>query len=214
MNKKRLLTVMGGSKKTTYILQAPITTVTDSYIASYSVDADTNFGTNEYIFVGENISGTGLFYRGLIKFDLSTIPTNTRVYKARLSLWKNFDRSNSNALLNVHRLKRVWVENQVTYNIYSTGNNWQTAGGFGANDCEQTPIGSISVLAGSNAAAVDAVKVDIELDAVSIKNMINGTFSNNGFLLKNSVELNDMWGYMSSNGSTPEQLPTLTIVGY
>jgi len=35
-------------------------------------------------------------------------------------------------------IKRAWVESQVTWNIYSTGNNWQTAGGEGANDSDST----------------------------------------------------------------------------
>ena len=39
-------------------------------------------------------------------------------------------------------MKRDWVEAQVTWNIYSTGNSWQTAGATGANDYDSSAVGS------------------------------------------------------------------------
>jgi hypothetical protein len=42
----------------------------------------------------------------------------------------------------VYRVKRAWTESQVTWNVYTTGNSWQTAGCSGADDRESTAIGT------------------------------------------------------------------------
>lgn len=45
----------------------------------------------------------------------------------------------------IYYVKRNWVNAQVTWNEYSTGNGWQTAGCRGANDKSSVSMGSLSM---------------------------------------------------------------------
>jgi hypothetical protein len=108
----------------------------------------------------------------------------------------------------VFRQKRAWVETQATWNIYSTGNNWSTAGGFHVDDCEQTDIGNRAFTATET---LNQFK-DFTLTAASIAEMIaGGGFTNNGFLIKADTETNDQYLFAGSGDGTAENRPKLVI---
>src|SRR3990172_1374127 len=83
--------------------------------------------------------------RTLIKFALSALPPNAVIQSAVLSLFLQANFADNVRIFRVYRLKRAWVLSDTTWNNWSAGQAWQTAGGFGANDCEQTDIGSVSI---------------------------------------------------------------------
>lgn len=171
----------------------------------YDDSATTNYGTNVTLFVGDT---GGARYRTLIKFaGLSdgTIPPGAVISAATLSLYCYGENSGNARTLRVFRLKRAWVEAQATWNIYSTGNNWQTAGGFGANDCEQTDIGSRAF----SATETTGEYKDFSLTVADIQAIVNGTWTNNGFLIKADTESNDRYSFYSSDNAANK--PKLTI---
>lgn len=117
----------------------------DTYIFSNS--ATTNFGADVAIGIGENNNATSRISRGLIKFDLSSIPSNATIVSATLSLWTASDLSDNDRTLKVYRLKVPFNETQATWNAASTGVNWQVSGASGTNDRESVEIGSVQILA-------------------------------------------------------------------
>ena len=166
--------------------------------------ATTNYKTNAILYVGEANVSTNV-WRALIKFALDTFAyTNKppRVGEAVLNLYLNTDVSSNARRFSVYRLLKVATAD-ATWNTYDGANNWTTAGGFNAADCEQTEIGSIDLTA-----AEAAGWIQIPLDVVKIEEMINGTFTNNGFLIRCDTELNDCYGFSSREGAN---LPYLTI---
>ena len=168
----------------------------DTFIYSYA--ATTNYSTDVGLYVGEVSGVTGAIGRSLIKWNQlsdGTIPSNAVITSCVLSIAPYDDRSASATTLRVFRTKRAWVDNQATWNIYSTGNNWQTAGGFGADDCEQTDIGNIAVSATETLLAFK----DITLTTSAIQEIVSGTWTNNGFLIKTDLELDDCYFYASSD---------------
>ena len=170
--------------------------------------ATTNYGTNTSLFIGNNGGGTNT-YRTLIKFaGLSdgTVPQSSNIISATLSLYCYAEASGNARTLRVYRSKRVWVEAQATWNIYSTGNNWATAGGFGADDCEQTDIGSRDF---SATEATGAYK-DWSLTAAAVQEMVRGTWTNNGLLIKADTENTDRYAFYSSDNA--DNKPKLTVV--
>ena len=171
----------------------------------WSNDANTNFGTGTDIRVGENDSAVNEINRALIKFDLSTIPADAVVTSAILTLTIVTDKSSNVRTQRVFRLKRAWTEAGATWNKYDGTNNWQTAGGFGADDCEQTDIGSLSLSASETGAK------SWTLDNSAIQEMISGAFTNNGFLIKADTESNDGYRYASSDHATAGSRPKLVI---
>lgn len=178
----------------------------DTYFQS--TKPNTNGGNEVEIIVGEINVGNVDIFRTLNKFDLSSIPAEATINSAALSLWVSYDASSNARDFCIYRSKRSWVETQATWNIYSTGNNWQTAGGFGANDTEQSNIGCVSMTASE---AVGTEK-QWSLTASAVQEMINGTWTNNGWLIKANVEADDAYYFYSSNEQTyPERRPKLVI---
>ena len=129
------------------------------------------------MWVGESNNATNKVARSLIKFDLSSIPSNATITSATLSLWTDADFSDNDRTIRVYRLKVPFNETQATWNEFETGVSWQSAGASGTNDRESTDIGSVLIAANE---AIDVEK-QISLSTNKIQEMINGTFTNTGF---------------------------------
>lgn len=166
----------------------------------------TNYGTYTELWVGERKSVT-LIYRSLIKFDLSTLPDTATITSCTLSTWLTYIGSqwaDNNRTLRLYRQKRAWVENQANWNIWSTGNNWAAAGGFGADDCEQTEIGSCAF------ATTDAANA--QKDWVLTPTTKAGLDLGNGWMLKADTEIDDCYVSASSDHATAANRPKLVVV--
>lgn len=188
---------------TTFTSNQDGSTDTDSWYASNA--ATNNYGAEAYLCIGEDKDSVST-RRSVLKFDLSSIPSNATVSSAILSLWLYQDNANNTSTVGVYRLKRAWVEAQVTWNIWKTSNNWSTAGGFHADDCEQTTIGTLNL---GNAEA--AGEKQWSLNAAKVQEWISGAFANNGILMKTASESDDLYLYRSSEYATGGQRPKLVI---
>lgn len=187
-----------------YVSQPDATAGIDAFIEQES--PTTNTGTNNTLNVGE--TNLAVFTdRSLIKFDISSIPSNYVSATATLSLYIALDRSGNARTFRLYRLKRNWVESQVTWVRYSTGNNWQTAGAFGALDCEQTDVSSLDF---TSTEVVDSAKNFI-ISNSSVNEYINGTTANYGWLIKADTELDDRYNFHSSDATTSTLRPKLVI---
>jgi hypothetical protein len=165
-----------------------------------------NSGTSPQAHIGNGGAGTGI-QRQLIKFDLSSIPSNAIVTSAVLSLWLYYDQANQVSTVTCYRQLKAWVESQATWNIWKTGSNWTTAGGFDAADCEQAGIGSRNMTASESAGEKQWV-----LNPSKVQEWISGTLTNNGLLMKSEAETDrDYYAYRSSDYTTAEQRPKLVI---
>ena len=175
-----------------------------------STSPTTNFNTSTFLGIGES-DGVTEVRRSLIRFDLSSIPAGSVINSATLRLYCVQDLSTVARALRVYRSLRAWIEDQATWNVYATGNNWQTAGGFGALDCEQTAIGSRSFTASE---AINVYK-EWTLTPSSIQEMVNGTFANNGFLIRADTETNDAYRFNSNAAASnkPELVIVYTVSG-
>ena len=192
-----------GRMMDTYTSQPDAAAGIDSYVQKNSPTA--NFGTNTGILYGA-INSIQL-YRGFIKFDLSSIPVYSVVSAATLYLTQTGEGANQNGTFNVYRLKVDWVEGEATWNIRKTGTDWTAAGGFHADDCEQTEIASIA-LALNEANG----EKEFSLDISAIQEMVSGSFANNGFLLKVTDEtVANYHTFASSDHATADSRPKLVI---
>lgn len=196
----------GGIQILTLVVQPDGTAGKDAHILS--AQATTNDGASAIMNIGERNDQVTSPIRALIQFDLSGIPAAATILSATLALWANADFSSNARTLRAFRLKRAWVEAEATWNIYSTGNNWESAGGFGEADCEQTDIGSLAL---TDSETVPAFKL-IPLTASAVQEWVDGTLTNNGLLLKMDTESDDAYRYDSSDSATAAQRPKLTVV--
>jgi hypothetical protein len=115
----------------------------DTYLNSAA--PTTNFGNITNLFTAGtcSVQGTSL-YNTLIKFDLSSIPTNANILSAYLYLYHYV--GIPRGTVNIYRIKRNWVETEATWNVYSTGNSWGSSGGTAATDISSSYVysGTIS----------------------------------------------------------------------
>ncbi len=68
--------------------------------------------------------------RGLVKFDLSSIPLGSTVNTASLKLYySGSGGAPTGRTFTVYKITKDWVENEATWNSYQTGSPWGTPGG-------------------------------------------------------------------------------------
>ena len=107
----------------------------DTFIVN--VTPTTNYGTNALLAVGDSSASANAAYRTLVKFSLTGIPSNAVVTAASLSLleYAAYDTASAGSWsVSLYPLLRNWVQAEATWNVYSSGNNWSTAGASGAGD--------------------------------------------------------------------------------
>jgi hypothetical protein len=182
---------------------------TDTFISSYY--ASGNRGANSSLTLGHRggINDTG---RVLIEFPLVDLPDTAVISSITLSLYCTADYSVNSRTYRVYRQKRAWVEGTLTgagtadgatWGTYDGSTSWQAAGGFGADDCEQTEIGTCTLTA---AETLSAFK-DFTLTPTSKADLDLG----NGWLIKADTESNDQYVFASSDSSIAANRPRLTI---
>lgn len=177
---------------TTFSVQPNPTAGQDTYLYLGN-KTSTSGKTSVYIGVGQ-ANSSNYDYRGLIKFDLSTIPSNATVSSATLSLYYCYGTDGVSNTIKVYRQKRAWTENGACWSYYTGTTAWAEEGGFGSDDCEQTEIGSVTI------SDVTYEWKNISLTASKVQEWISGTLTNNGLLLKATDETTNN-SYKSFNSS-------------
>lgn len=173
-----------------------------------SVNPTTNNSAATLVAIGESNAGSSV-WRGIVKPDLSSIPAGSTIIDATLNLVVQNDFSDNSRTMQAYRLSRAWVFNQATWNVYSTGNNWGTAGAANTStDREATGVGSVSVAASPGTGAT----ISLPITASKLQEMLSGgTFTNNGFLLKMDTETNDGMFYNATSNATSGNRPTFVV---
>ena len=122
----------------------------------YAGTATTNYGASTEAAFG-GVTTNRRHY--LVEFDLSSLPASAQIQSVKFKFTVNSVQNANSITVNAYRVYRDWVEMQSTWNIYSTGNNWGTAG------CENTTTDRTSVSSGSVAVTTTgAYEIDIDLD--------------------------------------------------
>ena len=164
--------------------------------------ATSNFGTGATIEV-DGDDGSGVDKTILLKWDVSSIPAGKTVTSASL-VFRVLDATGNS--YQVYELKQNWVETQSTWNVFSTGNNWQTAGAFGANDRG-------TVVLGTAGPASVGTNYTVTLNASGIalvQNWVNNPATNFGLVIGNSTSTDGL-DFSSSEAATAVDHPKLVI---
>ena len=119
---------------------------------------------------------TAKAFRSIFKFDLSGIDSGATVTDAVLSLWEAYALG-ATADVTLNRILLNWVNAEATWNIYSTGNNWNTAGAGGADSDIDSDVSATLSMDGT--AAVDWVAFEGATLIDDVQKFIDGTYANN-----------------------------------
>ena len=186
----------------------------DAMISAFTGTTTTNYGTDTANSgFGEQNNATGATKRFLIKFDLSSIPSNANISSATLSLWVKQDFADNAGTAKMYRLLRNWVESEVTATIYSTGNNWGTF--FCANSSTDYDGSAEHASCSFGTGETDGTEMQFTFTAgglTELKKMIDGTYNNYGWMIKMDTELNDAYlVYTSEEVTQTTRRPKLVI---
>lgn len=173
--------------------------VTDTWINFY--DPNLNFNGETKL----NVQGTEDI-KALVRFDLSALPVGTRITSATLSLYNYAHASSANGgTVSVYPVSRSWIDSQATWNQASAGNNWAAAGMQSGTDYRTSPVTSITI------DTTSGVWRDFDATAI-VQGWIDGTFPNNGFVVRSPTRGAKPLFYSSGYTGNPGLRPRLTIV--
>lgn len=158
---------------------------------------DTNFGNTGGMATNGNLN------RGVLEPDLSNVPEGVTINSATLYLYRSDGFQATPFDVGVFRLLRDWVEAEATWNIYSTGNSWQTAGAAGANDREGTALDTTSI---PNSAAY------YSWDVTSwVQDVVDSAITNQGILIDRTDGADSKYRTFASSEGTDGQRPEIVI---
>ncbi len=143
----------------------------------------------------------------VIKFTgVSNITGPVNVSSARIRLWQS--NNSGTDTISCYRALRAWVESEVTWNVYSSGNNWGTAGALNSStDYENTVLDTITT-----ETATDETYQDLDSAAIAdlVEGWINGTITNDGIICHRTAGGTTFHVFQSSEG-TNGQRPILEV---
>lgn len=198
--------------RTASVYPAPISadiplTANNAFLSS---SATTNF--NNIIRVGESNAAAAI-YRSWIQPDYSSIPSSAQAYilTAILKMTPITDNSDNARTMSAHRCLRAVNTSQATWNIFSTGNNWGTAGASNSTtDYEGgVTLGTQTQPASPTLNSADSFQMT--LLASEIRKFHDGTYTNNGIILFVATQTNDLIEYADRSNATVEYRPKLTV---
>lgn len=191
---------------TTLVLQ-PGSEGIDTYLWAGRHDG-TNFGTSSTLM----INNASAEQTTLLKFDLSSLPTNVVIQSAMLELRVHGGGNNvTNAVVDVHHVSRAWVEGiyddqsppaggGATYQSYDGQTNWTTPGG----DFDSPAVSSVTI------STLDPAWYAWNVTD-SVAAWFSGTIPNDGLIVRTSAGEADKIPFFSSDHTTSANHPKLTV---
>lgn len=157
-----------------------------SYFPNTTGGADLTLGAGLY-----QDSTQSNIIRGLMLFDLSSIPRGSTILSGELNLWLASVANNTSIGVQVHELKKSWGENYATWNNSNSGINWASPGG----DFISTPTDTNQI------SYLTDLSVNYRWDITSLVDKWNKSPSTNyGIILKsNSESTNTYKKFISSD---------------
>ena len=162
----------------------------------------TNYGTTSP--VESTKYGTGDHTHTLVKFSgISSLPAATTINAAALMMYatsvQHYTGGDLTQTISARRVLLSWNESQTTWNVYTTGNNWGTAGCL--SDGADRVASASSSVTGNNAS--DNVWKTFSGMAADVSGMYSGSYGNYGWHLERTDAADDtcFWLWSSDDGT-------------
>ena len=168
-----------------------------------------NFGSSTFVRVDGQIIK---IYRGLLQFDLSSIPANATITNTNLRMVATTVRNTTAFNMSVHRITNAWDEG--TGNGAGGVSNWTTR--LNTGTVLWTTVGgdfNLTAHATTNVSTIGTYNWTGGTMNSLIQNWVNGTNANNGLMLKFSTEGsgNENKDFGSRENATAGNRPLLTF---
>jgi len=173
---------------------------TDTYINESA--ATTNYGSATSV----TVDGAGPFANGLLKWDLSAIPSYATVSDVKLVY--NVTDNSGTSTYSVYRSLKPWTENGATWNTYDGTNAWGAIGSLDSTtDYNSTALGTISKsTTGFGTSTLNSSGI------ATVQGWIDGSFLNNGFMVTKTTGADiDGFVFASKDSLTAANRPALVV---
>ena len=170
-----------------------------------STEATTNYGSEGTTEVTKYEVGN--HSHTIMKFSgISNLPGALNVSSSTLYLYRVPPGHDYNITAKV--LNRNWVEGEATWNIYSTGNSWTTAGGLHETD-DRSSTTTFDILSDDDTAYIDFSSAQLAAD---VEDFADGSLSNYGWhIARTGVgEDGEYQTYVTSDGDDGKR-PYLSV---
>jgi hypothetical protein len=175
----------------------------DTTISEVKGDQDRNQGAQATLWVDGSTRAAGEDRFILLRWDVSAIPPGSQVLSASLE----FHVSNHSAgrPFEILEMKRDWVENQATWNVYASKRPWQLPGAQGAQDHGAAVGLAAPGAVGPYVTILNAAGVTL------VQSWVDVPGSNRGILVADTNN-DDAIGWASREAPNPAARPKLTVV--
>lgn len=173
-------------------------TTNDTYILNNS---NTPQGSSTKIMVGKITNGDES--RGLLFFNISSIPSTDTILDAKIQLYVNSSTGKSiNRTIKIYRITGSFNESQATWYNKTSEQTWSSEGG----DYDSLELNSTKVLNQSG------LYYNFTIPGYIIKGWLNGTYNNYGLMIISNDSLTGNWtDFASSNNPDANQRPKIII---
>ncbi|MDP2628889.1 MAG: hypothetical protein Q8P15_03255 [Nanoarchaeota archaeon] len=170
----------------------------------YSVSATTNFGTGTNMWIGGTSDNDGIS-NTLIYYDMSSLSGATIINSTMYAYMSTTSFAGSGTrTMDINLVKRDWEETEATYNIYSTGNDWATAGGVGTGDIDYTYNTSFS-------GTIAVAWFSIPMSAGAVQALIDNPSTYYGFIMTPSPYAGSNHRFIFNTREAASNNPSLNV---
>ena len=190
-----------------------LTATEDAYISANNVTYNMGGSTEMHV---DNTTGTAR-RATLIKWNLSSIPTNATISSANLQLYVT---DASSLVFNLYNMRRSWVEgssdraassSSVNWNTYDGSNSWGTVGAASTSaDRYDTNLWGAGT---SSFSSTGSKTVALNTDGIAVvQGWVSGSLSNYGLIMQNySGSTSNALYFSSSEASTAANRPIMNV---
>lgn len=173
----------------------------DTYLSQ--AQPSTNYGaSNEFTVDGDEPSGTSQDTSALLRWEISTIPSDAIVVSASIGIQVTNASSNSYPILG---LSRAFSESNATWMSATTGVDWELSGAQGSTDCNSTSLGTVSASStGTHSVSLNTAGI------AKVQAWVSNPSENYGIIIA-SASNTDGLDFCSSEHATVAYRPKLTI---
>ena len=160
----------------------------------------TNYGRATTLGIdGDDPDGSGKDKSGLIRWDLSDVPTGSKINSASVTV--NVTDASVNTY-QAYALERGWTEAGATWNFFAADSPWEVAGAKGSLDREATVAGTIS--------PSKTGKQTFAISPEVVQRWVENPAANQGLVIANATN-KDGFAFNSRDYSDATLRPQLTI---
>ena len=179
--------------------------VADTFLSEHF--AGPNGSSSEMVMGTQGPAASSAHNRGLVKFDLGSIPTNAVIDSVALQITVNKTAGGAAAsFFHLHALKVPWTESLSTWFVRSAGQNWAAPGGASGADYAATSSGNAFV-GGAGAATFESTDGLV----ADVTRWLRSPATNQGWLIKTENESVEKTAGRFGARENPNTSPQLTV---